>query len=146
MYEAYLTVMGTVITDPIKRTTQSGDEVLSFRVASNSRRLDRESGQWHDGDTLYASVSCWRRLVAGVGASLMKGDSVIVFGQAHTNEYTTKDGIDRTDLQIRASAVGPDLARCRVKVDRSRPAVEREEQSETAEDDKEPAPELTSAG
>ena len=134
MYEAYLTVVGTVITNPIKRTTQSGDEVMSFRVASNSRRMDRGTGEWQDGDTLYASVSCWRRLVSGVGASLMKGDSVIVFGQAHTNEYTTKDGVGRADLEIRATAVGPDLARCSVKVDRSRPvAAERPDQADQSE-------------
>ncbi|MBY6368539.1 single-stranded DNA-binding protein [Rhodococcoides corynebacterioides] len=120
MNDVWTTVVGTVITDPIKRTTQAGDEVLGFRVASNSRRQDRATGDWIDGDTLYASVSCWRRLVSGVGASLMKGDPVIVYGRARTSEYTTKEGVGRSGLEITATAVGPDLSRCQATMVRPR--------------------------
>jgi single-strand DNA-binding protein len=119
MYETHTAVVGTVITNPVKRPTSSGEEVLSFRMASNVRRQDRSTGEWTDGGTLYLTVTCWRRLVAGVGASLMKGDPVIACGQLRTNEYTTKDGVDRADLEMRASAVGPDLARCRARLDRA---------------------------
>ncbi|MBT1193728.1 single-stranded DNA-binding protein [Rhodococcoides kroppenstedtii] len=120
MNDVWTTVVGTVITDPIKRTTQAGEEVLGFRVASNSRRQDRATGDWIDGDTLYASVSCWRRLVSGVGASLMKGDPVIVYGRARTSEYTTKEGVGRSGLEITATAVGPDLSRCQATLQRPR--------------------------
>ncbi|RVW05476.1 single-stranded DNA-binding protein [Rhodococcus xishaensis] len=119
MYETHAAVIGTVITDPVKRETASGEAVMSFRMASNVRRRDRESGDWVDGGTLYLTVSCWRRLVQGVGASLMKGDPIIAYGELRTNEYRTRDGDPRTDLEMRASAVGPDLARCSVRVDRS---------------------------
>ncbi len=118
MYEAHAAIVGTVITNPIKRTTPNGEEVLSFRMASNARRQDRATGEWVDGGTLYLSVSCWRRLVTGVGASIMRGDPIIAYGQLRTNEYTNKDGVDRADLEMRASAIGPDLARCIVKLDR----------------------------
>ncbi|QCQ91714.1 single-stranded DNA-binding protein [Rhodococcus sp. SGAir0479] len=104
---------------PVKRETASGEEVMSFRMASNVRRRDRESGEWVDGGTLYLTVSCWRRLVQGVGASLMKGDPIIAHGELRTNEYRTRDGEPRTDLEMRASAVGPDLARCTARLDRS---------------------------
>ncbi|MDG3013188.1 single-stranded DNA-binding protein [Speluncibacter jeojiensis] len=123
MYETHTAVVGTVITDPRQRTTSSGDVVLSFRMACNGRRLDRETGEWHDNGTLYLSVSCWRRLVIGVGASLTKGDPVIAYGQLRTNEYTTKDGAPRSDLEMRASAVGPDLARCIAPLARGRKAA-----------------------
>ncbi|EGD22915.1 single-strand binding family protein [Prescottella equi ATCC 33707] len=119
MYETHGTVVGTVITDPIKRETTSGEEVMSFRMASNVRRRDRESGEWVDGGTLYLTVSCWRRLVQGVGASLMKGDPIIAHGALRTNEYKTRDGEPRSDLEMRATAVGPDLARCSARLDRS---------------------------
>ncbi len=118
MYEAHAAIVGTVITNPIKRTTPNGEEVLSFRMASNARRQDRATGEWVDSGTLYLSVSCWRRLVTGVGASIMRGDPIIAYGQLRTNEYTNKDGVDRADLEMRASAIGPDLARCIVKLDR----------------------------
>lgn len=119
MYETHTAVVGTVITDPVKRETGTGEEVMSFRMASNVRRRDRESGEWVDGGTLYLTVSCWRRLVQGVGASLMKGDPIIAHGELRTNEYKTRDGEFRSDLEMRASAVGPDLARCSVKLDRT---------------------------
>ena len=119
MYETHGTVVGTVITDPIKRETTSGEEVMSFRMASNVRRRDRESGEWIDGGTLYLTVSCWRRLVHGVGASLMKGDPIIAHGELRTNEYKTRDGEPRSDLEMRAASIGPDLARCSARLDRS---------------------------
>lgn len=120
MYEAQCAVVGTVITNPVKRSTPTGDEVLSFRMASNARRQDRNTGEWTDGGTLYLTVTCWRRLVRGVGASLMKGDPIIAYGQLRTNEYTNRDGVERSDLEMRASAVGPDLARCNVAIQRTR--------------------------
>ncbi|AJW38392.1 Single-stranded DNA-binding protein [Rhodococcus sp. B7740] len=120
MYEAQCAVVGTVITNPVKRSTPTGDEVLSFRMASNARRQDRSTGEWTDGGTLYLTVTCWRRLVRGVGASLMKGDPIIAYGQLRTNEYTNRDGVERADLEMRASAVGPDLARCNVSIHRTR--------------------------
>ncbi|MGW6694449.1 single-stranded DNA-binding protein [Rhodococcus sp. NPDC054953] len=119
MYETHTAVVGTVITHPVKRSTNAGEEVLSFRMASNARRFDQASGEWTDGGTLYLTVSCWRRLVGGVGASLMKGDPIIAYGQLRTNEYTNRDGVERSDLEMRATAVGPDLARCTAKLDRT---------------------------
>lgn len=122
MYEAQCAVVGTVITNPIKRQTAAGEQVLSFRMASNARRQDRTTGEWTDGGTLFLTVTCWRRLVTGVGASLMKGDPVVAYGQLRTNEYTTREGVERADLEMTASAVGPDLARCVVNIDRRRAA------------------------
>ncbi|TSE00166.1 single-stranded DNA-binding protein [Skermania sp. ID1734] len=120
MYEAHAAIVGKVISDPIKRTAASGDEVMSFRMASNARRQDRNTGEWVGGGTLYVTVSCWRRLVSGVGASIMRGDPIIAYGQLRSSQYTTKDGVERNDLELRATAIGPDLARCTVKVERPR--------------------------
>lgn len=121
MYEAQCAVVGTVITNPIKQQTPSGEEVLNFRMASNARRQDRNTGEWTDGGTLFLTVTCWRRLVKGVGGSLMKGDPVIAYGQLKTNEYTTREGVERSGVEMTASAIGPDLARCIVKLERARP-------------------------
>ena len=123
MYEAHAAIVGTVITNPVKRLLPNGDEVLSFRMASNARRHDRSSGEWVDGGTLYLSVTCWRRLVRGVGASIMRGDPIIAYGQLRTNEYTSREGVERADLEMTASAIGPDLARCIVKVERAKANV-----------------------
>jgi single-strand DNA-binding protein len=110
MFETPISVVGTIITDPILRRV--GDQaVYKFRMASNSRRRTAE-GNWEPGNSLYVSVNCWgNRLVKGVGASLVKGDPVIVVGFVHTSEYDDREGNRRSSVEVRATAVGPDLAR-----------------------------------
>ncbi|UGT60408.1 single-stranded DNA-binding protein [Nocardia asteroides] len=118
MYEAMATVAGTVVTHPAKRELANGEPVITFRVASNSRRFDQASGEWVDNGTLFLTVSCWRRLVSGVHASIRRGDPVLVHGQLRTHEYRAKDGVERRDLEMRAVAIGPDLARCTAAITR----------------------------
>ncbi|MFW0796431.1 single-stranded DNA-binding protein [Gordonia sp. CPCC 205515] len=112
MFETYTTVIGSVVSEPRRRQTTTGEEVISFRVACNSRRLDKRSQEWTDGPTLYLTVSCWRRLLAGVGVAIAKGRPIIAHGQIKTNEYVTNDGEKRSDLEMTAVAVGLDLSRC----------------------------------
>src|SRR5699024_8271054 len=89
--------------------------------------------RWRDGDTVYLTVSCWRRLVLGVSASVHRGDPVIVHGPIRTTRYTTKDGVERTDYEMRANAVGLDVARCIVqRVDQKRSPGERAGDAERA--------------
>jgi single-strand DNA-binding protein len=117
MFETPLTVVGNIVNDPKRR--QVGDqEVLKFRVASNSRRRVAD-GTWEPGNSLFVTVNCWGRLVSGVGASLGKGSPVIVTGHVHTSEYEDRDGIRRSTLEMRATAVGPDLSRCIARVEKT---------------------------
>ena len=116
MFETPLTVVGTVVTDPIRRTV-AGQELIKLRVASNSRRRDAD-GAWSAGNSLYITVSCWGRLITGVGAAVAKGAPVIVVGTIHTNEYEDKDGVRRSTVEMRASAVGPDLSRCVARIEK----------------------------
>jgi single-strand DNA-binding protein len=116
--ETTVTVVGNLVDDPTLRQTESGVEVAGFRVASTSRRYDRESGRWVDAGTLFLPVSCWRSLAANVGASLGKGDPVIVTGRLFTRTYE-RDGQTRTSYDLEALAVGPDLARGRATFQRT---------------------------
>lgn len=116
MNETRITIVGNVANDPVSRRVGE-QSVLRFRVASNSRRRTAD-GIWEQGNTLYASVSCWGRLVQGTAASLSKGDPVIVVGQVYTSEYDDRDGNPRNSVEVRASAVGPDLARCITRIDK----------------------------
>ena len=117
MFETPVTIVGNIVTDPVHRRV--GDHaVVKFRVASNSRRRTSE-GPWEHGDSLFVSVSCWNRLVGGA-AALVKGDPVIVVGQVYTSEYEDREGVRRTSVEVRATAVGPDLARSTVRLERLR--------------------------
>jgi len=120
MFETPLTVVGNVVNDP-KRRRVGDQEVLKFRVASNSRRRTAD-GTWEAGNSLFVTVNCWGRLVSGVGASLGKGSPVIVTGHVYTSEYEDRDGNQRSSLEMRATAVGPDLARCIARVEKTVPS------------------------
>ncbi|OBJ72315.1 single-stranded DNA-binding protein [Mycobacterium sp. 1274756.6] len=116
MFETPLTVVGTVVTEPRRR--QVGDrEVISLRVASNSRRRTAE-GTWEPGNSLFITVNCWGKLVTGVGAALAKGAPVIAVGHVYTSEYDDKAGVRRSSLEMRASAVGPDLSRTIARIEK----------------------------
>ena len=122
MFETPMTVVGRIVTD-LRRRVVGDQEVISFRVASNSRRRTGE-GSWEPGNSLYITVNCWGRLITGVGAALYKGAPVIVTGIVHTSEYEDKDGIKRSSLEMRANAVGPDLARAVARIEQPpRPAA-----------------------
>ncbi|KUI38854.1 single-stranded DNA-binding protein [Mycobacterium sp. IS-1496] len=115
MFETPITVVGNIVNNPYRQRV--GDqEVMRFRVASNSRRRTAE-GAWEPGNSLFVSVSCWGKLVTGVGASLGKGDAVIVVGQVYTSEYDDREGVRRSSVEVRATAVGPDLSRCVARVE-----------------------------
>ena len=118
MFETPITVVGNIVNNPVRH--RAGDqEVMRFRVASNSRRRTAE-GEWEPGNSLFVSVSCWGKLVTGVGAALGKGDAVIVVGQVYTSEYEDKEGVRRTSTEVRATSVGPDLSRCIVRIESRR--------------------------
>lgn len=133
MFETPMTVVGRVITD-LRRRVVADQEVISFRVASNSRRRTGE-GTWEPGNSLYITVNCWGRLVTGVGAALYKGAPVIVSGVVHTSEYEDKDGIKRSSLEMRANAVGPDLARAVARIEQPRRPADADDDTAPAEQD-----------
>jgi single-strand DNA-binding protein len=116
MFETPLTVVGHIVNDLQRR--QVGDqELVKFRVASNSRRRTADGG-WEPGNSLFITVNCWGRLVGGVGAALGKGAPVIVVGHVYTSEYEDRDGNRRSSLEMRATSVGPDLSRVFVRIEK----------------------------
>src|SRR5699024_1423673 len=116
--ETQTTVRGTILTDPITRRVGT-DQVFTFRVASHTRYLDRTSGEWKTGGTLYFSASCWGTLAQRTAGRLFKGDAVLVHGRLLTNEYE-KEGRIQRDLEMRVNAIGPDMSRMEVTAKRIR--------------------------
>jgi single-strand DNA-binding protein len=138
MYDTYVTIVGNVLTAPEwRRTKNTGSLVAHFKVASTARRLDRESGQWVDGNSLRVRVNCWRKLAEGVGTSLITGDPVIVVGRLYTRDWTDENNNRRTGYELEAVAVGHDLSRGQSRFTRNRPAL-----STSAVEDEERAPRI----
>lgn len=121
MHEPFLTVAGNVGAPPRTRVLASGAVVTDFRIASTPRRLDRASGVWSDGETIWFAVSCWRQLAEHVGACVRTGDRVVVTGHLRAHTWRTEQGEERSRLEVDAQTVAFDLSRGRVVQERSAP-------------------------
>ncbi len=110
MNDTYITIVGNVVDAPRLRQTSAGIPVASFRIASTSRRFDRQAEQWTDHERLFATVTCWRAMAQNVTQSLKKGQPVLATGRFYSREYV-KDEVSRMSYELDAVAVGHDLSR-----------------------------------
>ena len=121
MQEPLITVTGNVGGMPRTRVVASGSVVTDFRIANTPRDVDKASGQWSDGQTVWFGVSCWRALAENVAASVKKGDRVVVTGRLRAHTWKTEQGEERSSLEIKAQTVGFDLSRGKAVQERSVP-------------------------
>jgi single-strand DNA-binding protein len=119
MYETMVPIIGRVITEPALRTVSTGDKLCSFRMLAKERRFNRETQEWGDGDKLFLNVTCWRKLAENAKVSLFKGDDIVVYGRLYLNEYETASGEPKSSIELDAKAIGPDLSRCSVLIQRT---------------------------
>lgn len=103
-----ITLRGTVGTDPRQIQTATGLDITSFRLASTQRRFDREKQEWVDSDTNWYGISTYRQLARNTGASVKKGDPVIVTGRVKVRPWEAgeKKGLS---IEVDADSVGHDL-------------------------------------
>lgn len=121
MFDTNLVVVGNVLVAPQwRRVESSGSLVAHFRVASTSRRYDRENKCWVDGNHLRVRVTAWRRLAEGVASSITVGDPVIVYGRLYTRDWKDDKGNNRISYEMEAFSIGHDLARGRAKFFRTK--------------------------
>lgn len=104
-----ITVRGYVATDVRLTSAQSGLAIAGFRMCSNERRFDKETNAWMDGHTNWYSVSMFRQLATNAGASIKKGDRVIVTGRLKIRPWINADGRTGTSVEIDADTAGHDL-------------------------------------
>jgi hypothetical protein len=119
MNETTVTVAGNLVSDVDFRVTVRGDALARFRVACTTKRYDRASGRWVDGDTTYWNVTAWRRAAENARESLAKGHPVVVHGKLRQRtvdrEVADAPGVTMpvTFTDIEATSFGLDLSRCR---------------------------------
>jgi single-strand DNA-binding protein len=106
-----VTLVGFVATEPKMRYSGKGVPVVHLRVGASSRWVDRETGDWKDGETHFYSVSCWRALASNSATCLRKGQPVIVAGKLRVNNWRDRAGTQRTEVVVDADTIGFDLAR-----------------------------------
>jgi single-strand DNA-binding protein len=111
-----ITVIGNLTDDPELRFTPSGAAVAKFRVASTPRYMDRQSGEWKDGEPLFLSCTVWRQAAENVAESLQRGARVIVSGRLRQRSYETREGEKRTVIELEVDEIGPSLRYATAKV------------------------------
>jgi single-strand DNA-binding protein len=122
MFDTTVTIVGNALNAPeLRRTNSTNTLVASFRVASTSRKYDKDSGRWVDGPSLRVRVTCWRRLAEGVKKCIVTGDPLVVTGRMYTRDWIGDDGQHRVSYELEAFAVGHDLSRGFSEFTRHRP-------------------------
>ena len=107
--EPTITIVGNLTAAPELKFTPSGAAVANFTVASTPRTYNRDTNQWDDGEALFMRCAVWRDTAENVAESLDKGTRVIVSGYLKARTYQTKEGENRTVMELDVQEVGPSL-------------------------------------
>ena len=106
-----VTLVGFVATEPKVRYVNSNIPVANMRIGSTVRKMDRQTGEWQDGETSFYSVTCWRALASNAATCLRKGQPVIVTGKLRVSRWQDQAGHPRTEVVVDAETIGFDLTR-----------------------------------
>ena len=81
-------IMGRLVADPELRTTQSGTDVCSFRIACD-RNFVRQ-GEQRQAD--FIDIVAWRNQASFVSKYFQKGSLIAIEGSLQTRNYQDKNG------------------------------------------------------
>lgn len=117
--DTVITIIGNLTADPEMRFTPSGAAVASFTIASTPRTFNRQTNEWQDAETLFMRCSIWRDAAENVAESLTKGMRVIAQGRLQQRSYQTREGENRTVIEMQVDEIGPSLRRAKAQVTRT---------------------------
>ena len=90
-----------LVADPESKQTKNGTPYCLIKVAANGCHKDKQTGQWTDHDTMFATIFEYdQRLAAAYIQSLHKGTPVRVEGDLKWSTGTDRNGQPRTDFII----------------------------------------------
>ena len=82
-----------LVSDPEQKQTKNGTPYLLIRVAANGSHKDKQTGQWVDHDTMFATIfEHDQRLAATYLRELHKGTTVRVEGDLKWSTGTDRNG------------------------------------------------------
>ena len=94
-------LIGNLANDPETRTTQSGIQQCSFRLAVQRRFANAQGVREAD----FINIVAWRQLADLCASYLCKGRKVAVEGTIQTRSYDAQDGTKRYVTEIVAESV-----------------------------------------
>lgn len=90
---------GNLTRDAEMRSTRNGSSVLNFRIASNDRKLNKQTNQWEDVPN-YVDCSIFGKRAENVEPFLRRGIKVCVEGKLRWSKFDTRDGGTREKLEV----------------------------------------------
>jgi single-strand DNA-binding protein len=94
-----VTLIGHLGRDPEIRTTQGGDKVANFSLATSEKWADKRSGERREL-TEWHRVVVWGPVAGIVERYVKKGDSLLVRGSLRTRKWQDQSGTDRYTTEI----------------------------------------------
>ena len=94
-------LMGRLVADPELKTTNSGVSVTSFRIAVDRSYV--KQGEQRQAD--FFDIVAWRNSAEFVCKHFTKGSLIAVDGQLQSRQYQTKDGQNRTAIEVVADNI-----------------------------------------
>lgn len=91
-------VVGNLGRDPELRYTPQGTAVCDFSIATNEKKRDK-AGEMQDVTTWFR-ITLWNKLAENASKYLNKGSSVYIEGRLRIEEWTDKDGKNRSTLEV----------------------------------------------
>ena len=89
-------LMGRLVADPELKTTNTGVSVTTFRIAVDRSYV--KAGAEREVD--FFDIVAWRGTAEFVCRNFAKGSLIAVDGQLQSRQYTTKDGQNRTVIEV----------------------------------------------
>lgn len=109
MPETPITVIGNLTADPELRFTPSGAAVANFTIASTPRYFDKQASSWKDGEALFQRCQVWDQHAEHVTETLGKGTRVLAHGRLRSRTFQTRNGENRTNVELIVDEIGPCL-------------------------------------
>lgn len=94
-------LMGRLVADPELKTTNTGVSVTTFRIAVDRSYV--KAGAEREAD--FFDVVAWRSTAEFVCRNFSKGSLIALDGQLQSRQFQTKDGQNRTVVEVVANNV-----------------------------------------
>ena len=94
-------LMGRLVADPELKTTTSGISVTSFRIAVDRSYVKQGAERQAD----FFDIVAWRSTAEFVCRNFSKGSLIAVDGQLQSRQYQTREGQNRTAIEVVADQV-----------------------------------------
>jgi len=96
-------ILGRLTADPQVRSTQAGQQVASFGVATN--RVWYNQARQKQEEVEYHNIVVWGRQAEVADKFLKKGQLVLIEGRVQTRSWQGKDGQNRRTTEIIAERI-----------------------------------------